>query len=100
LNEAESDAVARINAAQTERNAMIAKIKGDASLFTNVLPFYRNDPDLFVQLQLAEVLGRTLASVDYKMYLPTTPDGKPMELRLNLNREPLKRRPGAPAPGG
>jgi membrane protease subunit HflK len=98
LKEAESEAVARINAAQTKRNAMIAKIKGDASLFTNVLPFYRNDPDLFVQLQLTEVLGRTLAGVDYKMYLPTTPDGKPMELRLNLNREPLKLGAGASAP--
>jgi len=28
--------------------------------------------------------------VDYKMYLPTSADGKPIELRLNLNREPIK----------
>jgi membrane protease subunit HflK len=90
LNEAEGEAVARINAARTERNAMISKIKGDADLFNNVLPHYRNNPDLFVQLQLTEVLGRVIAGVDYKMYLPTTPEGKPMELRLNLNREPMK----------
>jgi len=96
LNEAEGEAVARLNTAKSERDAMISKIKGDADLFNNVLPHYRNNPDLFVQLQLTEVLGRVIAGADYKMYLPTTPEGKPMELRLNLNREPLKRSNVAP----
>ena len=36
------------------------------------------------------VLGRAIAGVDYKMYLPTTTRRKPTELRLNLNREPMK----------
>ena len=69
---------------------MVSKIKGDAELFQKVLPAYRSNPDLFVQQRLTEVLGRAIAGVDYKMYLPTSADGKPIELRLNLNREPLK----------
>jgi len=90
LNEAEGEAAARLNTAQAERNDMVAKIKGDARLFSEVLPSYRSNPELFVQQRLVPVLGRAIAGVDYKMYLPTTPDGKPMELRLNLNREPMK----------
>ena len=90
LNQAEGEAAARINAAQAERSDMVAKIKGDAELFNKVLPAYRSNPELFVQQRLVETLGRVIAGVDYKMYLPTTADGKPIELRLNLNREPLK----------
>jgi membrane protease subunit HflK len=90
LNEAEGDAAARLNAAQADRNDMVSKIKGDAELFQKVLPAYRANPELFVQQRLSEVLGRAIAGVDYKMYLPTTADGRPIELRLNLNREPLK----------
>jgi len=37
-----------------------------------------------------KTLSTAIASVDYKMYLPTSADGKPIELRLNLNREPIK----------
>ncbi len=90
LNEAEGGAVARLNTAQAERSDMVSKIKGDADLFAKVLPSYRSNPELFVQQRLVETLGRVVAGVDYKMYLPTTTDGKPIELRLNLNREPLK----------
>ena len=48
------------------------------------------NPDLFLQQYLVKTLGTAIASVDYKMYLPTSADGKPIELRLNLNREPIK----------
>ena len=90
LNEAEGNAAARINSARAESNDMVAKIKGDAAIFNNVLPSYRKNPELFVQRHLVETLSRAIASVDYKMYLPTSADGKPIELRLNLNREPIK----------
>ncbi len=89
MNEAAGEAAARINTAQAERNAMVAKIEGDAELFRKVLPAYRANPSLFKQQELSKVLGRTIAGVDYKMYLPTS-GGEPLELRLNLNREPLK----------
>jgi membrane protease subunit HflK len=90
LSEAEGEAAARLNTARADRNDMVAKIKGDATIFAKVLEDYRRNPDLFVQQRLTPVLARAIAGVDYKMFLPTTPDGKPIELRLNLNREPLK----------
>ncbi len=97
LNEAEAEAAARVNTAKAERNAMVAKIKGDAELFKKVLPAYRANPELFKQQELTRVLGRAIAGVDYKMYLPTSPEGEPVELRLNLNREPQKARPSGGA---
>ena len=98
LNEADGEASARVNAAQAERDAMVAKIKGDVSIFKDNLASYRRNPDLFVQQSLAGTLSRAIAGVDYKMYLPTSPDGKPIELRLNLNREPIKQNSTATKP--
>ncbi|TSA41030.1 MAG: hypothetical protein D4R57_01120 [Verrucomicrobiales bacterium] len=96
MNEADGEAVARVNSAQAERNATVAKIKGDVSIFNDNLASYRRNPELFLQQRLVGTLGRAIASVDYKMYLPTTPDGKPIELRLNLNREPIKQSSNEP----
>jgi hypothetical protein len=77
---------------------MVSKIEGDAKLFASVLPAWRDNRALFTQIRLVETLGRVIAGVDYKMYLPTATDGKPVELRLNLNREPLKMGSGQPTP--
>jgi len=90
LSQAQGEAAALVNAAQSEKNAMVAKIQGDAKLFESVRADYEENPALFVQQRLTPVLGRAIAGVDYKMYLPTTTDGKPVELRLNLNRAPVK----------
>jgi membrane protease subunit HflK len=98
LSEAEGESAARLNTARAERNDMVAKIKGDAAIFEKVLADYRRNPELFVQQRLTPVLGRAIASADYKMFLPTTPAGKPIELRLNLNREPLKFNPTPTTP--
>lgn len=98
LNEAEAEAVARLNAAEAARNEMVSKIEGDAKLFASVLPAWRENRELFIQTRLVETLGRVIAGVDYKMYLPTAADGKTTELRLLLNREPVKSGGGQPQP--
>ena len=53
LNEAEGNAAARINVARAESNDMVAKIKGDAAIFNNVLPSYRRNPELGLRISLA-----------------------------------------------
>lgn len=90
LGRATSDAVGRINAAETARTRMVDEINSEAARFKDLLPRYQGNPDLFVQQRLVETMGRVFASAQDKMFLPTRADGKPVELRLLLSREPPK----------
>jgi membrane protease subunit HflK len=87
---ATSEAVGRLNAAETARTRMVDEINSEAARFKDLLPRYQSNPDLFVQQRLVETMGRVFASAQDKMFLPTRADGKPVELRLLLNREPPK----------
>ncbi|HWH70828.1 MAG TPA: protease modulator HflK [Candidatus Sulfotelmatobacter sp.] len=91
LSKASADAQSRINAAESERVRLIADVSSRAEQFQELLPKYRDNPNLFVQQRLTEVLGRTLATVQDKIFLSEGADGKPKELRLLLNREPPKK---------
>ena len=93
LSRADADAAGRVNSAQTERTLMVDRITADAEGFRKLLPAYASNPKLFTQLRLVETMGRVFTNVQDKMYLPTTPDGKAVELRLLLNRELPKLRP-------
>jgi hypothetical protein len=90
LGRATSDAVGRINAAETARTLMVEGINSEAVRFQKLLSAYQGNPDLFVQQRLVETMGRVFASAQDKLFLPTTADGKPVELRLLLSREPPK----------
>ena len=71
-------------------NCMVDSITAEADRFQNLLPAYQSNPDLFTQTRLIETMGRVFTNAQDKMFLPTTADGKPIELRLLLNREPPK----------
>jgi len=58
-----------------------------AERFQEILPQYKDHPVLFAEQRLTETLGRVLTNVQDKMFLSDSPDGKPRELRLLLNRE-------------
>ena len=45
---------------------------------------------LYYAKRLTETLGRVLTNVQDKIFVPESADGKSKELRLLLNREPLK----------
>jgi modulator of FtsH protease HflK len=96
LSQAGADAVSRMDVAQTERTLMVDRITADAEGFRKLLPAYQSNPELFTQLRLVETLGRVFTNVQDKMFLPTTPDAKPLELRLLLNRELPKPKPEQP----
>jgi len=98
LNRADADAVAAVDAAQTEKTFMVDRLTTDVASFRKLLPAYQSNPALFKQLRLVETMGRVLTNVQDKMYLPTAADGKPTELRLLLNREIPKPRTGTNAP--
>jgi len=90
LSKASSDAAARINEAEAERTRMVEFVRADAKRFTDLLPQYEANPQLFINQQLAENLTRALTNVQDIFLLPNHADGRPIEIRMNLNREPKK----------
>jgi modulator of FtsH protease HflK len=86
-NKASADANTLISLAQSERVRYVSDMAAQADKFLKILPQYRDYPVLFTQQSLTETLGRVLTNVQDKIFLADTPDGKPKELRLLLNRE-------------
>jgi regulator of protease activity HflC (stomatin/prohibitin superfamily) len=89
-SKAGADSAALVNTAESDRTWYVEGLKAEVSRFDDLLPRYDENPQLFVQLRLAETMGRILAGVQDKIYLSEGPDGKTRELRLLLNREPQK----------
>ena len=90
ISKAAADSKSRINLAESERARLLAEVSSRAGQFQELLPKYHQNPALFVQQRLNETLSRCLTNVQDKIFLPESMDGKPKELRLLLNREPLK----------
>jgi membrane protease subunit HflK len=89
LSEAGAQAVAITNSAESARTRYVTSIQSETEAFTKLLPQYKSDPQLYAQLKLAEAMPQILSNVE-KNFLPQRADGKPRELRLWLNREPLQ----------
>ena len=87
LSDAGAQAAAITNAAEIARNRYVTKLSADANTFTNLLPQYQSNPDLFVQVQLAQTMQQALTNIE-KWVEPTSDNGKSTEVRLMLNREP------------
>ena len=76
------------NLAETARTNFVSSVASDAEAFTKLLPEYKKNPNLFAQLELSKAMAQILTNVQDKFSLPQSSDGKPVELRLQLNREP------------
>jgi len=90
LNKAESSATNIINLAETERKARLDSLAADVERFRALRPNFERNPDLYRQQELVKVMGRVLTNVNDRIFLPDRADGQPREVRLLLNREPLK----------
>jgi len=77
------------NAAAADRARYVQSITAEAKRFSDLLPKYESNPSLFAQVTLVQAMGPILTNVQDKILLPERADGKPRELRLMLNREPL-----------
>ncbi|MDB6064859.1 MAG: Band 7 protein [Pedosphaera sp.] len=105
LSRAIAEASSRTNAAQAERVRLVESVRAEAKGFQDLLPSYRTDPKLFVNILLSEKIAQVLTNVQDKIYLPERADGQKRELRLQLSREPQAEKsaaqpqPGAEAPG-
>lgn len=95
LSKASADTESRINLAESDRARLVNDVASQAQRFAEILPNYEANPNLFVQQRLADTLGRVLTNVQDKVFLPQRADGKPRELWLQLNREPVTPKPAA-----
>jgi hypothetical protein len=98
VSKGRSEAVARTNTAAAERARTVEFVSAEANRFNDLLPEYRKDKQLFTSLRYAEALQRIFTNVQEKIILQERADGKPRELRLQLNREPPKPKTIAPEP--
>jgi len=94
-NNADAQASAIINEAKSASVLYVQTVLADANVFTNVLPNYEINPDLFKQEELVQTMGQALTNVQFKGFVPTTASGKPQDLWLLLNREPPEPKTGA-----
>ena len=90
LSKAAADASSRTNLAEADRARFVKEIAGRARQFEDLLPKYLDNSNLFVQQRLAETLGRVMTNVQDKIFITESSDGDRKEVRLMLNREPLK----------
>ena len=88
LSQAGAQATSITNLAETARTNFVSSVASDAEVFTKLLPQYQSNPKLYAQLALAKAMPQVLTNVQDKIFLPQRADGKPRELRLQLNREP------------
>jgi membrane protease subunit HflK len=90
--DAEADAIRNAGIAEATRIKQTAK--ADAEYFLARLPEFQRDPQLFRDRRLTETMAIVLTNAQEKYFLVERADGTPRELRVLLNREPLK--PAAP----
>ncbi len=97
-NKSSADAQSIQNLAESERVRLVADISSRAAQFTELLPKYTQNPDLFRQQRLTETIGSVMTNLQDKIFLADGPDGRPKELRLLLNRELPKPKTEAQGP--
>ena len=87
LIQAGAQAASITNAAAADRARFVESITAEAKRFNDLLPKYENNPNLFAQQTFLQAVGQMLTNAE-KWIQPTAENGKSMEVRLMLNREP------------
>ena len=89
-NSALAQASVLVSEALTRSNLLVKSVKEEARVFTQQLPYYQSNPQLFKQRLLMETMQVALTNAQDKFFIPQRADGKTRELRLQLNRGPLE----------
>ena len=84
--------------AATASTNSIKAIQADAKAFTDLLPAFEMNRNLFAQQKLAETMALVLTNVAEKKFIPARADEKPIEVRLMLNNEPPEPKPAPASP--
>ena len=92
ISKARAEAEARKNAGETERTRLVEFIAAEVERFTNNLPAWRANRELFTQQRQAEAMKIIYTNAQEKIVAPARGSGASRELRLQINREPPKPR--------
>ena len=89
LSAALSESNSIVTTAMSASSEMLGKIAADAKVFEGSLLAYERNPALFRQLLMTESWQAILANADDKFInlINDPANGKPYELRIQLNRE-------------
>lgn len=90
ISKARAEAEARKNLGETERTRLVEFVAAEVERFTNNLPAWRSNRDLFVQQRQADALRIIYDNAQEKVISPGRTSGAGRELRLQINREPQK----------
>ena len=88
--QAQADADAVRNAGRVDATRIVQSASADAEYFLARLPEFKSNPQLFRDRRLTETMATVLANAQEKFFLVERTDGTPRELRVLLNREPMK----------
>jgi len=93
IREAQGEYQAIRSAGMSESNQLVQAVRAEAATFSELLPHYRDDPNLFRQRVMTEKFQTVMTNAQDKFFIPHRADGEKTELRLQLNREPVKPKP-------
>ncbi len=92
ISKARAEAESRKNLGETERTRLIEFVAAEVERFTNNLPAWNANRELFTQQHQSEVLRIIYTNAQEKVVAPARGGGASRELRLQINREPAKPR--------
>lgn len=90
LSKAGAESKARRNTSEAERARLVEFVAAEVERFTNNLPAWRSNQELFTQQRQAETLGIVFTNALEKTVAPDRGNGSSRTLWLQLNREPQK----------
>jgi membrane protease subunit HflK len=90
VNQAQGEAAVRIAAGESDKARMVQFVAAEANRFESLLPEYRKNPELFRNMRRLEAFQRIFTNAQIDKFMVPSRDGKPREIRIQLNREPEK----------
>jgi membrane protease subunit HflK len=90
ISRARAEAESRKNLGETERTRLVESVAAEVERFTNNLPAWRANRELFTQQRQSEVLRIIYTNAQEKLVAPSRGPGTSREVRLQINRDPPK----------
>jgi membrane protease subunit HflK len=90
ISKARAEAESRKNLGETERTRLVEFVAAEVERFTNNLPAWRANRELFTQQRQSEVLRVIYTNAQEKLVAPNRGPGAGREIRLQINRDPPK----------